>query len=139
MTDRPHRYLSTPLAGYAALLALAACLSGCAGLGDGAVSGAFVDPAKYDLWECKQLDTERKSLATQTAELDRLIAKAQTGAGGAVMAEVGYRNSYITVRAQAKLADEVWARNKCVSEPLPVAPVVAPAAVAAGLARKRAH
>ncbi|MBB5049863.1 hypothetical protein HNR60_004647 [Rhodopseudomonas rhenobacensis] len=133
MTDRPQRYLSKPLAdcgallGCAALLALAAALGGCAGIGDSAASVAFVDPAKYDLWECSQLEVERKSLAAQTAELDRLIAKAQTGTGGAVMAEVAYRNSYITVRAQAKLADEVWVRNKCVSAaPAPAAPPARP-------------
>ncbi|HEY0329855.1 MAG TPA: twin-arginine translocation pathway signal [Rhodopseudomonas sp.] len=131
MTDRPHRSRFLPRflphAGYAALLALAAGLGGCAGLGDGATSVAFADPAKYDLWDCKQLETERKSLAVRIAELDGLIAKAQTGTGGAVMAEIGYRNSYITLRAQAKLADEVWARNKCVSAPTPPPP----AAVAA--------
>jgi hypothetical protein len=98
----------------AGLLALGLGLGGCAaGLGDSAASGAFVDPARYDLYDCKQLDTERKKLAGEIAELNGLIAKAKTGVGGEVVADVAYSNSYISARAQAKLADEAWARNRC--------------------------
>jgi hypothetical protein len=103
-----------------ALLITAGGLSGCANLGDGAVSGAFVDPAKYDLYDCAQLDAQRKSLAARTAELQRLIDKAHTGVAGAAVAEVAYRNDYITVRASAKLAEEVWHRNKCDEESVAV-------------------
>ena len=75
------------------------------------ISPAFADPAKYDLYDCKQLETERKSLATRTAELQGLMAKAETGVGGSVVAEVAYRNDYIAVRGQSKLAEEAWRRN----------------------------
>ena len=61
-----------------ALLELAAGLSGCAGMSD-TVAPAFADPAKYDLYDCKQLETERKSLATRTAELQGLMTKAESG------------------------------------------------------------
>jgi hypothetical protein len=30
-----------------------------------------------------------------------------------VVSELAYRNDYIMVRAQTKLADEAWQRNKC--------------------------
>ena len=66
-----------------ALVALGAGLSGCAGMSD-TISPAFADPAKYDLYDCKQLETERKSLANRSAELQGLMAKAETGVGGAV-------------------------------------------------------
>src|ERR1700689_4928414 len=46
-----------------ALLVSGAGLAGCANMGDGFASGAFVDPAKYDLYNCVQLENERKSLA----------------------------------------------------------------------------
>ena len=98
-------------------LAAGAGLGGCASAGDGFASGAFVDPAKYDLYDCKQLEAERKSLATRTAELQRLIDKADTGVAGPVVAVVAYRNDYITTRASAKLADEVWQRDKCIATP----------------------
>jgi hypothetical protein len=96
----------------AALLVLGIGLAGCADMGE-SMSSAFADPAKYELYECPQLVTERKALATRAAELQGLMAKARTGVAGPVVAEVAYRNEYIAVRGQAKLADEAWARNKC--------------------------
>src|SRR3981189_3054602 len=87
-------------------------LGGCANMSD-SMSSAFADPAKYDLYECKQLETERKTLATRSAELQGLMAKAETGVGGAVVSELAYRNEYIAVRGQSRLADEAWQRNKC--------------------------
>lgn len=92
-------------------------LAGCANLGDGFASGAFVDPAKYDLYNCKQLEAERKTLAIRAAELQGLMAKADSGAAGPVVAEFAYRNDFITARAQYKLADENWRRNKCQETP----------------------
>ena len=113
--------LSRPFSRSAAALAVlvfAAGLGGCADMGDN-VSTAFADPAKYDLYECKQLEPERKSLAARAAELQGLMAKAQTGVAGPVVAELAYRNDYIAVRGQAKLAEEAWQRNKCVATPAP--------------------
>ncbi|MET0220977.1 MAG: twin-arginine translocation pathway signal [Tardiphaga sp.] len=101
----------------AVLLAAALPLAGCAGLGDSVASGAFVDPAKYTLYDCQQLEGERKSLEARTVELQRLIDKAQTGTGGVVVAELAYRNDFISVRASAKLAEETWQRDKCVATP----------------------
>jgi hypothetical protein len=124
---------SPPLSFTAAAVALfvaATGLGGCAGMSDG-MSTAFADPAKYELYECKQLATERKTLAGRTAELRGLMAKAETGAAGTVVAELAYRNEYIAVRGQAKFAEEAWERNRCqnaapVAAP-PVPPVIAPA------------
>lgn len=96
----------------AAVLALALVLPGCASMSDD-VSLAFADPARYDLYDCKQLEPERRRLAARTAELQGLMAKAETGAGGAVVAEVAYRNDYIATRGQAKLAENAWQKNHC--------------------------
>jgi hypothetical protein len=92
-------------------------LAGCANMGDGFASGAFVDPAKYELYNCKQLEAERKALTVRAAELQGLMAKADTGAAGPAVGEFVYRNDFITARAQYKLADEVWRRDKCVETP----------------------
>jgi hypothetical protein len=119
----------------AVLLAAAWPLGGCAGLGDGMVSGAFVDPAKYELYDCQQLEAERKSLEARTVELQRLIDKAQTGTGGAVVGELAYRNDFISVRASAKLAEETWQRDKCV--PTPPKPGAVPAATPAPAAKHK--
>ena len=77
------------------------------------MTSAFADPAKYDLYECSQLEPERTRLAARAAELQGLMAKAETGVAGPVVAELAYRNDYISTRGQARLADEAWRRNKC--------------------------
>ena len=118
-------------AGALALLGLGIGLSGCAEMGD-SMTSAFADPAKYDLYECKQLEVERKSLAIRGAELQGLMAKAETGAAGPLVAELAYRNDYIAVRGQTKLAEEAWQRNKChVSAPAVAVAPAAPKALAA--------
>ena len=61
MTERPHSSQVPNRAFLAGALLLSMALGGCAGLGDSAVSTAFVDPARYDLYDCKQLETERRS------------------------------------------------------------------------------
>jgi hypothetical protein len=108
-----------------ALVALGAGLSGCAGMSD-TIAPAFADPAKYELYNCSQLEAERKTLATKTAELQGLMTKAETGVAGSVVAEVAYRNDYIAVRGQSKLADEAWQKNRCQESKPEAAP--APAA-----------
>src|SRR5947209_15966046 len=106
-----------------ALLGLGFALSGCADMSD-SMTSAFADPAKYELYDCKQLETERKNLANRSAELQGLMAKADTGVAGPVVAELAYRNDYVAVRGQARFAEEAWLRNKCHASP-PAAPAAA--------------
>ena len=109
-----------------ALLALGAGLSGCAGMSD-TIAPAFADPAKYDLYDCKQLEPERKGLANRSAELQGLMAKAETGVAGPVVSELAYRNEYIAVRGQSKLAEEAWQKNRCQETKPEAKPALAPA------------
>ena len=113
----------------AALLALGLGLNGCAEMSD-TMATAFADPAKYDLYDCKQLETERKNLANRSAELRGLMAKAETGVAGPVVAELAYRNEYVSVRGQASFAEEAWRRSKCVSTPATATPTPAPSVAA---------
>jgi hypothetical protein len=131
-----HRQLFSRSLAALALVALGAGLSGCAGMSE-TISPAFADPAKYDLYDCKQLEPERKSLASRTAELQGLMTKAETGVAGPMVAELAYRNDYIALRGQSKLADEAWQRNRCQdskpeARPVPVPPTIAPAPAAKG-------
>jgi hypothetical protein len=119
--------------GALACLVFGLALSGCANMSDG-MTAAFADPAKYDLYDCKQLETERKSLATREAELQGLMAKAETGVGGALVSELAYRNDYVAVRGQEHFAEQAWRRNKCrestpasATTAIPTPPVVRPA------------
>jgi hypothetical protein len=131
MPFSPSRCLPSSRARAAAVLAFALALPGCADMSD-SMSLAFADPAKYDLYDCKQLEPERKRLAGRSAELQGLMAKAETGVGGTVVAEVAYRNEYIAVRGQSKLAEQAWQRNRCretvPGAAMPVAPPSAPPA-----------
>jgi hypothetical protein len=113
-----------------------AALAGCAGISD-TISPAFVDPARYDLWDCKQLAPERKALVKRIEDNQRLMAKAETGAGGAVVAELAYRNDYVALRGQQNLMEETWRKNKCresdmeaAAPPVRPTPLPAPAAAA---------
>src|SRR5471032_3129585 len=119
-----HRQTLKRAAAGLALLALGIGLNGCADMSD-SMTAAFADPARYDLYDCKQLQAERERLATRGAELQGLMAKADTGVAGPVVAELAYRNEYVSVRGQARFAEEAWQRNKCRPSP--------PAAAAPGL------
>ena len=108
-------------AAVAALLALGVALSGCAG-GMSEVSDsmtldnatlAFVDPARYDFFDCKQLQNERKNLAKAAEDLKKQMEKADTGFAGPVVSEMVYRNDYLSNRGQARLAEQTWKRNNC--------------------------
>jgi len=112
----------TRAAAVAALFALCAGLGGCASVGD-SMATAFADPAKYELYDCKQLETERAVLARRAAEQQGLMAKAETGVAGPVVAELAYRNEAIAIEGQRKFAEEAWRRNKC--HPSPPAPATA--------------
>jgi hypothetical protein len=138
MIVSPFRFRALPhaLVG-AVLLALGGLLAGCADMGDGLTS-VFADPSKYNLYDCKQLEAERKSLATKMAELQGLMNKAQDGIGGPVVAEVAYRNDYIALRGQKKNADEAWALNKCRETP-PAKVATPPASPAPPVADKSGH
>jgi hypothetical protein len=117
-----------------ALFALGLALSGCTSMnndntGEGAMA-AFADPAQYELWDCKQLEPERKNLANREAELQGLMAKAQSGTAGPLVAEMAYRNDYLKVRGQAHFAEEAWRKNKC--HPSPPGAATASTALAPG-------
>jgi hypothetical protein len=76
----------------------------------------FVDPARYDLYDCKQLADARKGHSDRIDELKRLMAKAETGAGGSVISEFAYRPDYASAQANFKLINRVWEENHCDSQ-----------------------
>ncbi|MBR0873044.1 twin-arginine translocation pathway signal [Bradyrhizobium tropiciagri] len=112
----PRRCSLSRAAAVVALLASAAGVAGCAQIGD-SVSSAFADPAKYDLYDCGQLETERKGLASRAASQEALMAKAQTGVGGAVVSELAYRNELIAIHGQQKFLEEAWRKSRCHETP----------------------
>ena len=98
------------------IVASAVALSGCvAGGGFGAFDEAtfFADPATYAMYDCKQLEPVRASQTSRVAELKALMLKAETGPGGAVIAELAYRTEYISAEARLKSVNQHWQRNGC--------------------------
>lgn len=133
----PRRPNLSRAAAIVALLASAAGASGCAQIGD-SVPSAFADPAKYDLYDCKQLETERKNLTSRATDQEKLMAKAETGVGGTVVSEMVYRNELISIHAQQRLADQAWRANKCHESPPDTPAAAAPAAPPPGAKGPRA-
>ena len=111
------------------VLALGCALSGCADMGD-SMAKAFADPAKYELYDCKQLEVERRRLANAIAENQGLMAKAETGVAGSVVSELAYRNDNIALRGQLRFADEAWRKNRCRESPAAPAAAAGPPAPA---------
>jgi len=112
----------------AMLSALAISLGACAsGGGSPFGSSVFVDPSKYDLYNCQQLATARKAANDRVIELEGLMAKAETGAGGALVSGLAYQTDYRAQRAQRDAIDEKLASNNCSAELAPPPAAAAPA------------
>ena len=94
----------------AALLVLGGVLSGCStSISDvkdemtlDNATLAFVDPARYDFYDCKRLEAERKTLAKNIDNIKKDMAKADTGFAGPVVSEMVYRNDYLSNLGQAR-------------------------------------
>jgi len=103
---------------FAILGAIAASLGACASSGGESPFGSsvFVDPSKYDLYNCEQLAAARKATNDRVVELEGLMAKAESGAGGALVSGLAYQTDYRAQRAQRDAIDQKLARNNCSAE-----------------------
>lgn len=117
----------------AVLLLAGALLGGCA---TGATSSAFVDPSRYDLYNCDQLAKARKPVFERVTELQALMAKAETGAAGSLISGLAYQTDYVKARADLNLIDESRQRGNC-GALVPDAPAATAAATAPAKTRKR--
>lgn len=114
------------------LLLACALLGGCA---TGATSSPFVDPSRYELYNCAQLNDARTASFNRVSELQGLMAKAETGAAGSLISGLAYQTDYVKARADLNLVDETRRRGNC-GEPAPEGPP-APATVAPAKKYKR--
>ena len=116
----------------AAASILAASLGACA---SGPSSSVFVDPSTYELYNCQQLATARTNSNNRVIELERLMAKAETGAGGSLVSGLAYQTDYLSERARRDQIDEKITSNNCSRADL--APPAAPAAPSAPSVKRR--
>jgi hypothetical protein len=92
----------------AALAALS--LAGCAGSND-QMASLLVSPGKYQFYKCPQLAAAIQGTVARQRELEGLMAKARTGAGGQVVNAAVYEPDYLVARGDLnELRRE--ARNK---------------------------
>jgi hypothetical protein len=126
---------------FALAVSAAALLSGCASTGPALDESTFFsDPAAFAMYDCKQLAGARTAMASRVEELQGLMTKAETGAGGSVIAEMAYRPDYVSAQARLKRANAAWERNRCdsVTDPALARPP-AGAAPAAGRSKGRVY
>ncbi len=90
-----------------------ACLAGCATQYGASDEGSLlVSPGKYQLYSCAQMAALEPSLRTREGELVVLIAKAESGPGGAIAATLAYRAEYLQTRGElAELGKATAAKN----------------------------
>lgn len=102
-------------------LGIALGLAGCADMSTRVGgSSAFVDPARYALYDCRQLATAYDKAAARELELSALMAKAERGTAGGLMAELGYRPDFLTARANREQIEAEMAEKKCTRNAAPI-------------------
>jgi len=95
-------------------IAPAALLAACSGMANQVgSSSAFVDPARYKLYSCAQLETAYTETARRELELARRRAKAKEGAAGGLMAELGYGPDFLTARANREQIEVEMDEKNC--------------------------
>jgi hypothetical protein len=117
-----------------AFCGVAVALSGCAT--GGVNSSVFVDPSRYDLYDCQQLITARVVVDKRVVELQGLMAKADTGFAGPVMSGLAYNVDYNAAVAQRDLIDQKYAANNCAAEIRPAPSTAAPPAAPKGRTKR---
>jgi hypothetical protein len=109
-----------PMVAALGVVLIAGSLGGCAAGSSigGPRTSMFVDPSRYDLYDCGQLSEARASTQKRVNELQALMAKARTGAAGGLVSAVAYESDYAKERANLDLIDDTSRRNNC-SQPAP--------------------
>ena len=66
------------------------------------MSSFFVAPGHYVLYQCDDIERTAKGVAGRQKELEKLMAKAGTSAGGQLISNATYGPEYETTRGQLK-------------------------------------
>jgi hypothetical protein len=98
-----------------ALVAAAAAVAGCTSVDS---AGRFlVAPDKYVLYNCTQLSDAAQANSARQQELERLMAKAETGTGGELASNLAYRPEYVQLRGEMNELRRTTTEKNC--KPLP--------------------
>jgi hypothetical protein len=112
MASYPERRASRKFPTIAAAAIASVWLSACA-MSDDRLSSFLVAPGKYVLFTCDDIARTAKTTQTRQKELEQLIAKASTDAGGRLISDATYGAEYATTRGQMKELRAAAAERKC--------------------------
>ncbi len=94
------------------LFGLSLVVAGCSTNAD-QFGSAFVDPARYALYNCQQLSAEYKTVVEKETELRGLMDRAREGAAGSFVAEAAYGGDYLTYHGRRQGIEEAARRDNC--------------------------
>jgi len=87
-------------------------LSACSPTAMGPVT-VFVDPGKYQYYNCEQLAGQRTHWTNRELELKLLMDKAEQGTGGTVVNVIAYQTDYVTTREELKVIETTARAKNC--------------------------
>jgi hypothetical protein len=73
----------------------------------------FVDPGKYQYYNCEQLAGQRTHWTNRELELKLLMDKAEQGTGGTVVNVIAYQTDYVTAREELKVIETTARAKNC--------------------------
>jgi hypothetical protein len=73
----------------------------------------FVDPGKYQYYNCEQLAGQRTYWTNRELELKMLMDKTEQGTGGTVVNVIAYQTDYVTAREELKVIDATVRAKNC--------------------------
>lgn len=89
----------------------AAGLCGCAS--EDTTARFLVTPDKFVLYNCAQLSDAAQSNFLRQQQLEKLIAKAGTDAGGEIVSDLAYRPEYVQLRGEMNELRKASAGKNC--------------------------
>lgn len=109
-------------------LAAAVILSGCTS--DPKTGTMLVSPSRFTLYNCKELANQQIGLVARQRLLERLMAQAKQGSGGALVSAMAYEPEYQNLLGEMKVLRQEAAQKEC-NLPDPYAPAAVPPPAAA--------
>lgn len=95
-------------------------LAGCGSVGN-EFTTPFVDPARYDYHDCRQLDASLTNYRETEERLARLMQAGSREAGGDVMVEIGYRPQMTQATSHRRLIERKRMEKGCAAPSVPSA------------------
>jgi hypothetical protein len=95
-----------------ATLLIGLAVGGCAGMSRD-YELAYVNPGKFQGYECEALIKKANETSKRESELVELMAKAQSGGAGSLVSTIAYGPTLNTVRGDLKLLRAAMAEKQC--------------------------